>query len=63
MLSENEMFRLEQFGDTAWLYIVLNCKSQPELFRLQNPAKNLTFEQKSKGIQYFLPMNAWKSKI
>ncbi len=26
-------------------------------------AKNLTFEQKSKGIQYFLPMNAWKSKI
>jgi superfamily II DNA or RNA helicase len=63
MLSENEMFRLEQLGDTAWLYIVLNCKSQPELFRLQNPAKNLTFEQKSKGIQYFLPMNAWKSKI
>ena len=63
MLSENEMFRLEQLGDTAWLYIVLNCKSHPELFRLQNPAKNLTFEQKSKGIQYFLPMNAWKSKI
>jgi superfamily II DNA or RNA helicase len=63
MLSENEMFRLEQLGDTAWLYIVLNCKSQPELFRIQNPAKNLTFEQKSKGIQYFLPMNAWKSKI
>lgn len=63
MLSENEMFRLEQLGDKAWLYIVLNCKSQPELFSIQNPAKNLTFEQKSKGIQYFLPMNAWKSKI
>ncbi|MFZ4474905.1 MAG: helicase-related protein [Saprospiraceae bacterium] len=63
MLSENEMFRLEQLGDTAWLYIVVNCKSQPELFRFQNPAKNLTFEQKSKGIQYFLPMNTWKLKI
>lgn len=65
MLSENEMFRLEQLGETAWLYIVVNCKSQPELFRFQNPAKNLTFEQKSKGVQYFLSMKEWeiKSKI
>ena len=63
MLSENEMHRLAQLGDTAWLYIVINCKSRPELFRLQNPAKNLIFEQKSKGIQYFLPMVEWQSKI
>lgn len=63
MLSENEMRKMGILGDTVWLYIVLNCKSQPELFRFQNPAKNLIFEQKSKGIQYFLPMNAWKSKI
>jgi superfamily II DNA or RNA helicase len=63
MLSENEMNRLSILQDAAWLYIVINCKSKPELFRLQNPAKNYTFEQKSKGIQFFLPMNAWKSKI
>lgn len=63
MLSENEMNRLAQLGDTAWLYIVLNCKSLPELYRIQNPAKSLTFELKSKGVQYFLPMNEWKSKI
>lgn len=63
MLSENEMNRLAQLGDAAWLYIVVNCKSTPELFCIQNPAKSLNFELKSKGIQYFLPMNEWKSRI
>lgn len=63
MLSENEMNRLSQLGDSAWLYIVINCKSKPELFRIQNPGKNLRFEQKTKGIQYFLPMSEWKAKI
>jgi hypothetical protein len=63
MLSENEMNRLAQLGDAAWLYIVMNCKSNPELYRIQNPAKALTFELKSKGVQYFLPMAEWKQKI
>lgn len=63
MLSENEMNRLAQLGDSAWLYIVVNCKSNSELFRIQNPAKSLKFEKKTKGVQYFLPMQEWKSKI
>jgi hypothetical protein len=63
MLSENEMNRLAQLGDAAWLYMVMNCKSTPELFRIQNPAKKLKFELKSKGVQYFLPMEEWKAKI
>jgi hypothetical protein len=41
----------------------MNCKSEPELFRIQNPAKALKFELKSKGVQYFLPMAEWKQKI
>lgn len=63
MLSENEMNRLAQLDDAAWLYIVINCKSMPKPFRVQNPAKTLNFLLKSKGIQYFLPMSEWKSKI
>lgn len=63
MVSENEMNRLAQLGDAAWLYIVINCKSAPELFRIQNPAKNLKFQEKSKGVQFFLPMEEWKAKI
>jgi len=63
MLSENEMNRLTQLGDAAWLYIVMNCKNNPQLYRIQNPAKALKFELKSKGVQYFLPMAEWKDKV
>ncbi len=63
MLSENEMNRLAQLGDAAWLYIVMNCKTNPELFRIQNPANALKFERKTKGVQYFLPMAEWKEKL
>lgn len=63
MLSENEMNRLAQLADFAWLYIVVHCKSTPQLFRIQNPAKNLTFEQRSKGVQYYLPLEEWKNKV
>ncbi|HMQ04872.1 MAG TPA: helicase-related protein [Pyrinomonadaceae bacterium] len=62
MLSENEMNRLAQLGNSAWLYIVINCKSTPELFRVQNPAVNLKFEEKSKGVQFFVPMSEWRER-
>ncbi len=63
MLSENEMNRLAQLGEAAWLYIVTSCKSVPELHRIQNPAQKLSFQLKSKGVQYFLPMVEWVSKF
>jgi hypothetical protein len=63
MLSENEMNRLMQLGDSAWLYIVINCKSNPEMYRIKNPANNLNFELKTKGIQYYLDGKEWKSKM
>ena len=62
MLSENEMNRLAQLETRAWLYIVTNCKSTPQLHRINNPANRLIFEQKSKGIQYYLPLNEWQQK-
>jgi hypothetical protein len=62
MVSENEMNRLAQLGDSAWLYIVMYCKSEPKLYRFQNPAQNLVFEKKSKGVQYFLKLEEWKQK-
>lgn len=63
MLSENEMNRLAQLGDAAWLYIVINCKNTPEIFCIQNPAKSLRFDLRSKGVQYFLSMDEWKCKF
>ena len=63
MISENEMNRLAQLGDSAWLYMVMNCKTNPVLYRIQNPANNLKFELKSKGVQYFLSIEEWMKKV
>jgi len=57
------MNRLAQLGDRAWLYIVIECKGNPQLFCIQNPACTMQFEQKSKGVQYYLPLEEWKKRI
>lgn len=62
MLSENEWNRLAQLGNKAWLYIVVNCKTSPMLYRIQNPAGCLSFEKLSKGVQYYLPLKEWQNK-
>jgi hypothetical protein len=62
MLSENEMHRLAQLGASAWLYIVLDCKTAPRLFRIQNPAASLHFQKIACGFQYLLPHESWAEK-
>lgn len=61
MLSENERNRLQQLGTRAWLYIVTNCKVNPSLNIIQDPGNVLSFEEQSRGIQYYLPLNEWQS--
>ena len=63
MLSENEMNRLAQLGRRAWLYIVTNCKSKPQLHIINDPANRMSFEQKTKGIQFYLPLQEWQARI
>jgi hypothetical protein len=60
MLSENEKNRLEQLGKKAWLYIVVDCKSNPRLFCINDPIHNMEFEQLTKGIQFYLPLDEWQ---
>ena len=62
MLSENEMNRLAQLGMKAWLYIVSECKTTPMLNRICDPARRLTFEQRSKGVQFYLSLEEWQNK-
>lgn len=61
MLSSNEMFRLAQLGKRAWLYIVSDCKSEPKLKTINDPANVLEFEKLIKGVQYFLPKEHWQA--
>ena len=63
MLSENEVNRLQQLGDKAWLYIVMNCKSEPTLYRFNDPINNMNFQKLIKGVQYYLPEEEWKSNL
>ena len=63
MLSENEMNRLYQLGTRAWLYIVTNCKSTPQLNIINDPARRMTFDKKTKGVQFYLSLEEWQTKI
>lgn len=63
MLSENEVNRLQQLGDRAWLYIVTNCKTNPELHTFWNPIANMNFQKLIKGVQFYLSEEEWKSKL
>jgi hypothetical protein len=40
----------------------VNCKSDPVLYRIHDPANRVQYEVKSKGVQYFIPMEEWKNK-
>lgn len=63
MLSENEMNRLAQLGNKSWLYIVTECHgSHPKLNIINDPVRKLIFEQKTKGVQFFLPLEEWQTK-
>lgn len=61
MLSENEMNRLAQLGNKAWLYIVTDCASKPQLHLISNPAQSMSFEKKTKGVQFFLSLAEWQA--
>ena len=61
MLSSNEMFRLAQLGKRAWLYIVTDCKTHPTLHIINDPGNTLDFEKTVKGVQYYLPLEEWKT--
>lgn len=60
MLSENEWFKLSQLREQAWLYVVTNCKSSPELHRVQDPARVMKPKVLSKGVQYAVPLEEWQ---
>jgi superfamily II DNA or RNA helicase len=63
MLSENEMNRLYQLGTRAWLYIITNCGSKSTINIINDPARTMTFEEKTKGIEYYLSLDEWQAKI
>ncbi len=62
MISENEMNRLTQLGTSAWLYVVTHCATTPELYRIKDPGNTIDAEERSKGVQYYVPEAQWRAR-
>ncbi|MCS7135452.1 MAG: DUF3883 domain-containing protein, partial [Candidatus Aenigmarchaeota archaeon] len=62
VLTQNEWFKAQRFGDDYYLYVVFNCAKKPELCIIQNPAKNLNPEEKIEVVRYLIPLEQIKKK-
>lgn len=63
VLSENELNRLRQLEGRAWLYIVTNCRTNPELQMIQNPGRVLEATPLYRKVQYLIPEKEWRGKV
>ena len=59
-LTENEWIKAQRFGKDYWLYIVTDCKSEPKLHMIQDPASKLRPSEEVKIVRYMVESADWK---
>ena len=59
-MTPNEWLMAQRLKDDYWLYIVINCTSNPELYVLQNPAAKLEPDEEIDVLRYVV--KNWKDK-
>ncbi len=59
-LTPNEWLMAHRLKDEYWLYVVVNASIKPELYIIQNPAKQLIPEQEIEIVRYVV--KNWKDK-
>ena len=59
-LTRNEWIKAQRFGADYWLYIVVNCKTEPQLYVLHNPAAVLRPEEELEVVRYIVRAEAWQ---
>ena len=59
-LTHHEWIKARRFGDDYWLYIVVNCKTEPQLYLLQNPAAVLRPEEELEVVRYIVRTEVWQ---
>jgi len=62
VMTQNEWFKAQRFGDDYYLYVVFNAASKPELSIIQNPAQRLKPEEKIEIVRYLVPLKQIKEK-
>lgn len=60
-LTPNEWIKAQRFGQDYWLYIVVNCKSDPELHLIQDPASKLHPKEEVSVVRYMVGQQDWKN--
>ena len=56
--TRNEWIKAQRFGSDYWLYIVVNCKTEPQLYVLQNPAAVLWPEEELEVAHYIVRLES-----
>jgi len=62
-LTPNEWIKAQRFADEYWLYVVTNCKSNPQLHRIQNPAAKLQPTEEVSIVRYMIENSEWKKVV
>jgi SNF2 family DNA or RNA helicase len=61
-LTPNEWFKAKRFREQYWLYVVANAAASPTLYIINNPADNLSVEEKIEVVRFLVPVDEWKRK-
>ena len=57
-MTPNEWLMAHRLKDEYWLYVVVNAKTNPELYTIQNPAEKLRPEEVVEIVRYVV--KDWK---
>ncbi len=59
-LTPNEWIKAQRFGKDYWLYVVVNCKTNPQLHLIQDPASKLHPREEVSVVRYMVGQGDWK---
>lgn len=60
-LTPNEWIKAQRFGKDYWLYVVVNCRTAPQLFLIQDPASKLNPKEEVSVVRYMVDQKNWQS--
>ena len=61
--TRHEWIKAGRFGADYWLHIVINCRTEPQLYVLQDPAAVLRPDEELEGVRYIVRAEAWQRSM
>jgi hypothetical protein len=59
-LTPNEWIKAQRFGKDYWLYVVVSCNINPELYVIHDPAAKLTPKEQIRIVRYMVGQHDWQ---